>query len=72
MLPTFFGSQVGTREGKIGNFAILYREVRHPDNAHLQLIENASRIAGIAIERHMNEQALQRGIFMLEQGKLSA
>src|SRR4029453_8342817 len=26
----------------------------------LQLIENASNITGIAIERHMNEQALQR------------
>src|SRR4029453_10486395 len=26
----------------------------------LQLIENASNITGIAIERHMNQQALQR------------
>ena len=50
-----------TREGKVlGTFAILYRESRSPDTADLQLIENASHITGIAIERHMNEQALQR------------
>jgi formate hydrogenlyase transcriptional activator len=50
-----------TREGKIlGTFAVLYREVRSPDANDLQLIENASHITGIAIERHMNEQALRR------------
>src|ERR1700691_2760087 len=49
-----------TREGKVlGTFAILYREVRHPDAIDLQLIENAGHIAGIAIERHMNEEALR-------------
>jgi formate hydrogenlyase transcriptional activator len=47
-------------EGKpLGTFAILYRETRTPDTSDLQLIENASHITGIAIERHMNEQALQ-------------
>src|ERR1700723_2855706 len=50
-----------TREGKaLGTFAILYREVRNPDAIDLQLIESASHIAGIAIERHLNEQALRR------------
>src|SRR5262245_60674636 len=50
-----------TNEGKVlGNFAIPYREARSPDAADLQLIENASNITGIAIERHMNQQALQR------------
>jgi formate hydrogenlyase transcriptional activator len=50
-----------TSEGKIlGTFAILYREARSPDASDLQLIENASHITGIAIERHMNEQALRR------------
>jgi formate hydrogenlyase transcriptional activator len=50
-----------TSEGKVlGTFAILYREPRSPDASDLQLIENASHITGIAIERHMNEQALQR------------
>jgi formate hydrogenlyase transcriptional activator len=50
-----------TREGKaLGTFSINYREARTPDAADLQLIENASHITGIAIERHMNQQALQR------------
>ncbi|MGA7234969.1 MAG: sigma 54-interacting transcriptional regulator [Bryobacteraceae bacterium] len=49
-----------TREGKVlGTFAILYREVRNPDALDLQLIESASHIAGIAIERHIHEQALR-------------
>src|SRR5271156_5165100 len=50
-----------TSEGKVlGTFAILYREMRSPDATDLQLIENASHITGIAIERHMNEEALRR------------
>src|SRR5262249_31398841 len=50
-----------TSDGKVlGTFAILYREARSPDTKDLQLIETASHITGIAIERHMNEQALQR------------
>jgi len=50
-----------TGEGKtLGTFAILYREVRHPDRADLELIENAGHIAGIAIERHIHEEALRR------------
>jgi formate hydrogenlyase transcriptional activator len=49
------------RDGTVlGTFAILYREVRNPDALDLELIENASQIAGIAIERHMNAQALRR------------
>ena len=50
-----------TSEGKaLGTFSINYREPRKPSAKDLQLIENASHIAGIAIERHRNEQALQR------------
>jgi formate hydrogenlyase transcriptional activator len=49
-----------TSEGRIlGTFAILYREVRAPGGDDLQLIENASHIAGIAIERHINEEKLR-------------
>src|SRR5258705_2098724 len=44
----------------LGTSSINYREPRSPDANDLQLIENASHITGIAIERHMNEQALQR------------
>jgi len=50
-----------TSEGKaLGTFSINYREPRSPSADDLQLIENASHITGIAIERHMNEQALER------------
>ncbi len=48
-------TQAGT---VLGTFAILYREVRNPDAVDLQLIENASHIAGIAIERRASEKAL--------------
>ena len=50
-----------SKEGEaLGTFAILYSERRSPDGSDLQLIEDASHITGIAIERHKNEQALQR------------
>ena len=50
-----------TSEGKVlGTFSINYREPRNPTTKDLQLIEDASHITGIAIERHTNEQALQR------------
>ena len=50
-----------TREGKVlGTFAIHYREVRSPDAIDLRMIESAGHIAGIAIERHLHEQALRR------------
>src|SRR5262245_22933233 len=47
-------------DGKIlGTFAILYRDVRSPGTSDLNLIENASHITGIAIERHRSEDALR-------------
>ena len=50
-----------TSEGKaLGTFSINYHESRGRGAKDLQLIENASHITGIAIERHMKEQALQR------------
>src|SRR6478672_3240407 len=50
-----------TSDGKVlGTFAILYREARSPVADDLELIENASHIAGIAIERHMSEQKLRQ------------
>jgi formate hydrogenlyase transcriptional activator len=50
-----------TCEGQaLGTFSINYRESRSPSANDLKLIENASHITGIAIERHMNELSLQR------------
>jgi formate hydrogenlyase transcriptional activator len=49
-----------TTTGKVlGTFAIHYREARSPDGADLEVIESASHIAGIAIERHLNEESLR-------------
>ena len=49
-----------TTTGKvIGTFAMLHREVRTPAAAELELIESASHIAGIAIERHRSEAELR-------------
>ncbi|WP_263349761.1 sigma 54-interacting transcriptional regulator [Acidicapsa acidisoli] len=50
-----------TREGRpLGAFSIHSREPRNPSAADLQLIENASDITGIAIERHLKEEQLRR------------
>jgi formate hydrogenlyase transcriptional activator len=50
-----------TSDGKaLGTFSINYREPRSPSAVDLQLIEDASHITGIAIERHINEEALRR------------
>ncbi len=47
-------------DGKaLGTFAVLYREVRSPGTTDLTLIENASHVTTIAIERHINEEALR-------------
>jgi formate hydrogenlyase transcriptional activator len=49
-----------TSDGKVlGTFAIHYREARTPNAGDLELIENFSHIAGIAIERHLNEEKLR-------------
>jgi formate hydrogenlyase transcriptional activator len=48
------------RDGKaLGTFAMHYREARSPTPIDIQLIENASHITGIAIERHLNEERLR-------------
>ena len=49
-----------TKDGKVlGTFAIHYREPRSPSSIDLNLIENASHIAGIAIERQLNEEKVR-------------
>ena len=47
-------------KGKVlGTFASYYREVRSPDPTDLQLIESASQLVSIAIERAQDEAALK-------------
>jgi formate hydrogenlyase transcriptional activator len=43
----------------LGTFGMYFREVRSPSESEIQLIDYASRIAGIAIERERSEAALK-------------
>ncbi|HWO28970.1 MAG TPA: sigma 54-interacting transcriptional regulator [Candidatus Acidoferrum sp.] len=46
-------------DGKVlGTFCMFFREVRHPGPSEIQLLDYASRIAGIAIERERSQSAL--------------
>jgi formate hydrogenlyase transcriptional activator len=42
----------------LGTFCSYYREVRHPGPSDIQLIDSASRIAAVAIERDRSQTAL--------------
>jgi formate hydrogenlyase transcriptional activator len=55
-----WSSPILSRDGRVlGTFGMHYREVRHPTAEEIQLIESASRIAGIAIERVRSQTALK-------------
>jgi len=43
----------------LGTFGMYYSEVRQPGPSEIQLIDNAGRIAGIAIERERSREALR-------------
>jgi len=54
-----WSSPIISHDGKVlGTFGMFYREVREPGPAEVQLIDDASRIAGIAIERDRSKSAL--------------
>ncbi len=58
-LRAAWSSPIISHDGKVlGAFGMYNREVRHPSPAEMQLIEYASRIAGIAIERERSKSAL--------------
>jgi diguanylate cyclase (GGDEF)-like protein/PAS domain S-box-containing protein len=44
----------------LGTFAAYYREPREPSMAHLELLESARHIAGIAIERARGQAAMEK------------
>lgn len=48
------------RETVLGSFAMYYRDVASPGPVELELMSVATHIAGIAIERKRNEEALHR------------
>jgi len=51
----------------LGTFCMYYREVRYPSPDDIQMIDHASQIAGIAIERHRAEENLRRAQVKLQQ-----
>src|SRR2546428_7257282 len=54
-----WSSPIISHDGKVlGTFGMLYGEVREPGPSEIQLIEDASRVAGIAIERDRSKSAL--------------
>jgi PAS domain S-box-containing protein len=60
-LRAAWSSPIMSHDGKVlGTFGIHYREVRYPGPGEIQLIDDASRIAAIAIERDRSQSALQQ------------
>src|SRR5271154_5879502 len=58
-LRAAWSSPIISHDGKVlGTFCMYYHETRHPDPSEIQLIDYASRIAGIAIERDQSQMAL--------------
>jgi PAS domain S-box-containing protein len=56
-------SPIVSHSGKVlGTFHVHYDEVRHPGHGEIQLIDCASRIAGIAIESKRSHVALQNAL----------
>jgi PAS domain S-box-containing protein len=67
-LRAAWSSPIISHDGNLlGTFCMYYREVRHPEPREIQLIEYASRIAGIAIERNRSHTALQQAYRELQQ-----
>ncbi|SRR5216684_2250533 len=60
-LRACWSTPIRPKHGKVlGTFAIYYREPRGPDTLELQIVERATHLAGIAIERKRSEDALQQ------------
>src|SRR5882757_1712573 len=58
-LRAAWSTPIMSQDGKVlGTFCMYYREVRHPGTDDIQLIDYASRIAGIAIERERSRSAM--------------
>src|SRR5215472_8215323 len=58
-LRAAWSSPIISHDGDVlGTFGMYYRDVRQPGPQDIELIENASRLAGIAIERDRSQTAL--------------
>jgi PAS domain S-box-containing protein len=55
-----WSSPIMSHDGEVmGTFGMYFREVRHPKASEIRLIDYASRIAGIAIERERSQATLR-------------
>jgi PAS domain S-box-containing protein len=69
-LRAAWATPILSRDGKVsGTFGMYYREVRQPGPGEIQLIDYASRIAGIAIERDRSQTALARAFEEIEKSE---
>jgi formate hydrogenlyase transcriptional activator len=60
-LRAAWSSPILSHDGNVlGTFGMYYGEVRSPEPSEMQLIDDASRIAGIAIERERAQAGLKR------------
>jgi len=60
-LRASWSSPIMSHDGRVlGTFGMFYREVREPGSDEIQLIDYASRIAGIAIESKRAEEKLRQ------------
>ena len=69
-LRAAWSTPIMSRDGNVlGTFGMYYREVRQPGPSEIQLIDYASRIAGIAIERDQSQTALTRAFQQIEKSE---
>ena len=69
-LRAAWSTPIMSHDGKVlGTFCMYYREVREPGPGEIQLLDYASRIAGIAIERDRSQAALTRAFEQIEKSE---
>jgi PAS domain S-box-containing protein len=59
-LKACWSTPIFSRAGEVlGTFAVYYREIREPDPQHRKMVESATHLAGIAIERERSDAELR-------------
>ena len=69
-LRAAWSTPIMSHDGRVlGTFCMYYREVRHPGPGEIQLIDYASRIVGIAVERDRSQTALTKAFEQIEKSE---
>jgi formate hydrogenlyase transcriptional activator len=69
-LRAAWSSPIISNDGRVlGTFGMYYREVHNPTSDDIRLIEHASRIAAIAIEREQSQTALKGAFERIEKSE---